>query len=80
MPLIIPNLDRISKDDIKTGEALKRVQDYVNQANPLVAGNTIATPQPTTTPPSSNTTNPSTGSNPAIPPPRISGPKTILEG
>ncbi|HEX3156801.1 MAG TPA: hypothetical protein VHV32_19385 [Candidatus Angelobacter sp.] len=77
MPLIIPNLGGIFKDDPKTGEALQKIQTYANHAAPIVAGNAIVAQSPTTTPPpSQQTTSPNTGSNPKqIPPPRTSTPR-----
>lgn len=70
MPVIIPNLDRITKDDVKTGEALKKVQDYLNAASPIVVGNAVTAPPSTSTPPASTTTTtPKPGSNPAVKPP-----------
>ncbi len=37
--LNIANLDRVTKDDVKTGEGLKSVQDFVNKNVAVVAGN-----------------------------------------
>jgi hypothetical protein len=50
MALIVPNLDRISKESPKLGEALKKVQDYTNTNVTPVAGNR--------TPPPGNFVNP----------------------
>lgn len=44
MALNIPNLDRITKDDVKTGEALVKVQQYVNQNVTPAAGNRTPVP------------------------------------
>ena len=48
MALTIPNLDRVTKDDPLTGEALVKVQQYVNQNVTPVAGNKV--PPPPTNP------------------------------
>lgn len=74
MPLVIPNLGGIFKDDPKVGEALQKVQAYANAVAPVVAGNAVV-PQPTTaTPPASQqSSNPATGSNPRITPPTRTG-------
>jgi hypothetical protein len=42
--LIIPNIDRISKDNPRLGEALLKVQQYTNQNVPAVAGNAVSPP------------------------------------
>lgn len=44
MALTIPNLDRISKENPRLGEAVKKVQDYVNQNVAVIPGNRIAPP------------------------------------
>lgn len=44
MALTIPNVDRLSKDNPKLGEALKKVQDYTNQNVTPAGGNRIAPP------------------------------------
>lgn len=44
MALNIPNLDRITKDDPKLGEALVKTQQYVNQNVVLVPGNRVPKP------------------------------------
>ncbi len=41
----IPNLDAITKSDVKTGEALAKVQTYINANVAPAAGN--KTPAPT---------------------------------
>lgn len=48
MPLNLPNLDRIAKENPKLGEALKKVQDYTNINVTPAAGNRI--PPPPTNP------------------------------
>lgn len=75
MSLIIPNLDRITKDDVKTGEALKKVQDYTNQAVPAATGNAVVAPPASTSPaPSQQAATPTTvGPNPRVPAPQRSG-------
>jgi hypothetical protein len=44
MSLNIPNIDRISKDDPKLGEALAKVQTYTNANVSQTAGNRVAPP------------------------------------
>ena len=74
MPLGIPNLDRISKDEPKVGEALKKVQDYTNTVAPVASGNAVQSPPSTSTPPASQqTVAPNTGNHPAVPAPPRSG-------
>lgn len=44
MALQIPNQDRLTKENPKLGEALRKVEIYVNQNVPPIAGN--RTPKP----------------------------------
>lgn len=39
MALTIPNVDRITKENPKLGEALLKEQDYINKNSPVVPGN-----------------------------------------
>lgn len=39
MALTIPNLDRVQKADPKLGEALQKVQKYINQNTTPATGN-----------------------------------------
>lgn len=50
MAVTLPNLDRIQKADPKLGEALKRVQTYVNLNTTQAPGNRVPEPpiKPTT--------------------------------
>jgi hypothetical protein len=40
----IPNLDAITKADVKTGEALAKVQQYINANTTVTTGNKQAAP------------------------------------
>ena len=44
MSFSIPNLDKISKDNPYAGEALQKVQKYVNENTTQAAGNKQAAP------------------------------------
>jgi len=46
--LIVPNQDRISKENPKLGEALKKIQDYTNLNISPAVGNRV--PPPPTNP------------------------------
>jgi hypothetical protein len=70
MTLVIPNLDIITKIDPKTGEALKKIQDYTITNVTAVPGNAVASPPQTPTPPASNTTTTPTPA-PAVPDPPL---------
>lgn len=44
MALIVPNLDRLTKESPKMGEALKRIQTYVNLNTTVAPGNRLSPP------------------------------------
>lgn len=44
MSLIIPNVDRISKESPKLGEALLKIQQFTNQNVSPTVGNKVAPP------------------------------------
>ncbi len=44
MALTIPNLTDITKQDVKLGEALKRIQEFTNTNVTPVTGNRIPSP------------------------------------
>lgn len=74
MPLNIPGVDRITKDDPRTGEALQAVKSFVNAGVTQPVGTFIPAPPSTSTPPVSQTpTTPNTGTNPVVTAPPNSG-------
>ena len=42
--LSVPNLDPITKKDVKTGEALHAIQQYINANTTPAAGNKVTPP------------------------------------
>jgi hypothetical protein len=77
MPLSLPNLDRIAKDEIKIEEALKKVQDYTNQQVPTTPGNAVAAPPASTPPAPSQTVNPAPFPSARVPNPPV---KSLIQG